>query len=80
MDGNWFGHLDAKVGFVAGVIAGLIKLFADYLLVDTYSIVLVKVFFTAVVGGFGGVIGKHLVTYSWAYIKKRFNKNKNKQP
>ncbi len=76
MDNNaWGSGLDAKVGFTSGVICGVIKLLDVYLLTDMYAVVLIKVFFTAVVGGLGGVAGKHLFTY----IKYKFF-TKNKQP
>ena len=77
MDGNWFGHMDAKVGFVSGFICGIIKLLDIYLLSDSYSVVLFKVGLTGVVGGFGGVLGKHLFTYCMAKWKEKF-KRKNK--
>lgn len=77
MDGNWFGHLDAKVGFVSGSICAVLKLLDIYLLADPYSLVLVKVLLTAILGGFGGVAGKHLFTYCVTKWKEKF-KNKNK--
>ena len=79
MDNNWFGHLDAKVGFVSGSICAVIKLLDITLLSDQYFIVLFKVFFTAILGGFGGVLGKHL----FSYLKLKYEqyiKRKNKQP
>jgi len=75
---SWFGTLDLKVGFAAGAICGIVKMFAIYLLTDVYSIVLLKVLITGIVGGIGGVIGKHFIVYAWGNIKKRLNKNKNK--
>lgn len=68
--------LDLRVGFVSGVICGVWKLLDVYLLTDVYMIVLIKVFFTAVIGGAGGVLGKYLITYCMKKWKERFNKNK----
>lgn len=67
MDHNW-DSLDTKVGFISGLICGIIKLLDIYLLTDAYAIVLLKVFITAVFGGFGGVAGKHL----FSYLKKQY--------
>ena len=72
------GDLDLKVGFFSGVICGILKMLDVYLLTDVYMIVLIKVFITAVVGGLGGVAGKHLFSYLKKQWEKRFKKNKNK--
>ncbi len=77
MDNGWFGHMDAKVGFVSGSVCAVIKLLDITLLTDAYSIVLIKVFFTAILGGFGGVLGKHLFSYVKKLIIEKF---KNKKP
>lgn len=77
--GNWFGATDMKVSFVSGAICAILKLLDIYLLTDTYFIVVMKVGLTGVVGGFGGVLGKHLFTYCMAKYKEKFNK-KNKRP
>lgn len=61
-------NIDIRVGFISGVICGMLKLLDIYLLTDTYVIVLIKVFITAVVGGLGGVAGKHL----FSYLKKQY--------
>jgi ABC-type xylose transport system permease subunit len=71
-----FGDLDLKVGFISGVLCGMIKMLDVYLLTDVYMIVLIKVFITAVVGGLGGVAGKHLFSYLKKKWEIRFNKNK----
>ena len=64
MDHNvWGGTNDTIVGFVCGVVFGVLKLLDIYLLADPYSIVLLKVLFTAIVGGLGGVAGKQLFFY-----------------
>ena len=63
-----FGDLDLRVGFISGVICGILKMLDVYLLTDVYMIVLIKVFITAVVGGLGGVAGKHL----FSYLKKQY--------
>ncbi len=63
-----FENIDIRVGFISGVICGMLKLLDIYLLTDTYVIVLIKVFITAVFGGLGGVAGKHL----FSYLKKQF--------
>ena len=76
MDNNWFGELDIKVGFAAGAICGVIKLLDVYLLTDPYSIVLIKVLITGVIGGFGGVLGKHLFTYLKKQYDIKFKKKK----
>ena len=77
MDNNWFGETDIRIGFTAGVVCAVIKLLDVYLLTDPYTIVLIKVFFTAIIGGFGGVLGKHL----FSYLKKQYDiKFKNKKP
>jgi len=60
--------VDLRVGFISGVICGIIKLLDVYLLTDVYMIVLIKVFITAVIGGLGGVAGKHL----FSYLKKQY--------
>ena len=60
--------IDTRVGFIFGVVCGIIKLLDVYLLTDVYMIVLLKVFITAVVGGLGGVAGKHL----FSYLKKQY--------
>lgn len=74
---GWGSGLDTKVGFISGVICGMLKLLDIYLLTDAYSMVLIKVFFTAVVGGLGGVAGKHL--FSWLKLKwVEYFKNKKK--
>lgn len=76
MESNeWFGQMDAKVGFVFGAVCGLLKLLDIYLLTDSYSIVLFKVLLTGVVGGFGGVLGKHL----FSFLKKKYEKFINKK-
>ena len=77
-DNTWGSSLDTKVGFISGLICGIIKLLDVYLLTDMYAVVLLKVFFTAVIGGLGGVAGKHL----FSYLKKKYEQkfNKNKQP
>ncbi len=69
-----FGDLDLKVGFVSGVICGILKLLDVYLLTDVYMIVLIKVFITAVVGGLGGVAGKHLFSYLKKLYERKFKK------
>jgi hypothetical protein len=74
-DNTWGSSLDTKVGFASGLICGIVKLLDVYLLTDMYAIVLLKVFFTAVVGGLGGVCGKHLFTW----VKAKYF-TKNKQP
>ena len=60
--------LDVKVGFFSGMVCGILKLLDVYLLTDVYMVVLIKVFITAVVGGLGGVAGKHL----FSYLKKQY--------
>jgi hypothetical protein len=74
-DNTWGSSLDTKVGFASGLICGIVKLLDVYLLTDMYAVVLLKVFFTAVVGGLGGVCGKHLFTW----VKAKYF-TKNKQP
>jgi len=76
MESNWGTGLDTRVGFVSGVICGVLKLLDIYLLADPYMVVLFKVFITAVVGGLGGVAGKHLFSYLKLQWIKHFNKNK----
>jgi ABC-type xylose transport system permease subunit len=66
--------VDLRVGFISGVICGIIKLLDVYLLTDVYMIVLLKVFITAVVGGLGGVAGKHLFTYLKKQYELKFKK------
>jgi ABC-type xylose transport system permease subunit len=66
--------IDLRVGFISGVICGIIKLLDVYLLTDVYMIVLLKVFITAVVGGLGGVAGKHLFTYLKKQYELKFKK------
>lgn len=66
MEQNWAS--DTKVGFISGLIVGVLKLLDVYLLTDVYMIVLLKVFITAVVGGLGGVAGKHL----FLWLKKQY--------
>ena len=73
MDLNWVSG-DAKIGFISGVICGVLKLLDVYLLTDVYMIVLIKVFITAVVGGLGGVAGKHLFTYLKKKYEQKFKK------
>ena len=68
--------VDLRVGFISGVICGIIKLLDVYLLTDVYMIVLLKVFITAVVGGLGGVAGKHLFTYLKKQYELKFKKKK----
>lgn len=75
MDLNWMSN-DSKVACVIGVVCGLFKLLDIYLLTDAYVVVLLKVFVTAVVGGVGGVAGKHL----FSYLKTKYLKFKNKKP
>ena len=76
MEHNWWGsHNDAVVGAISGVAFGLVKFLDIYLLADPYMIVLIKVFITAVVGGLGGVAGKHL----FSYLKKKWTDYKNKK-
>lgn len=65
---------DLWVGLASGTICGVIKFLDIYLLTDPYTIVLLKVFFTAVIGGFGGVAGKHL----FSYLKKLWLDKKKK--
>lgn len=77
MENNWFGALDAKVGFVSGAICGVLKLLDIYLLTDAYSIVLIKVLLTGVVGGFGGVLGKHLFSYLKKIYERKFKNKKS---
>lgn len=69
---------DLHMGFWSGVVLGLLKLLDIYLLTDVYFIVLIKVLFTAVVGGLGGVAGKQLFFYLKKQLEQRFIKNKNK--
>lgn len=66
MEQNWSS--DTKVGFFSGLIVGILKLLDVYLLTDMYMVVLLKVFITAVVGGLGGVAGKHL----FLWLKKKY--------
>lgn len=73
---NWGSAMDVKVGAISGAICAVLKLLDIYLLADPYMIILLKVFITAVLGGAGGVLGKHLVTYCMKKWKERFNKNK----
>jgi len=84
MDYNNFGSaIDTRIGFISGAICAIIKLLDIYLLADPYMVVVVKVLFTAVAGGFGGVAGKHLYTMfrDWCVKKWReYYKNKKKQP
>lgn len=68
------GDLDLRVGFISGVICGILKLLDVYLLTDSYMIVLIKVFITAVVGGLGGVAGKHLFSYLKKQYERKFKK------
>lgn len=68
---NW---VDIWVGAISGVVCGIIKFLDIYLLADNYFMVLVKVFVTAVVGGAGGVAGKHLIAYGMKKIKEKFKK------
>ncbi len=75
---GWGSGLDTKVGFISGMIFGMLKLLDIYLLTDSYSMVLVKVFFTAVIGGLGGVAGKHLFSFLKLQWVKYFNKKTNK--
>jgi len=77
MEHQWGSGLDTKVGFISGLICGMLKLLDIYLLTDSYSMVLIKVFFTAVVGGLGGVAGKHLFSFLKLQWVKYFNKNKH---
>lgn len=63
---GWIG--DRGIGLISGVICGVLKFLDIYLLTDVYMVVLIKVFFTAVVGGLGGVAGKHL----FSYLKKQY--------
>ena len=65
---NGFENMDIRVGFISGVICGILKMLDITLLTDTYVIVLLKVFVTAVIGGLGGVAGKHL----FSYLKKQY--------
>lgn len=65
-----------KVWFIIGAIVGILKMLDIYLLTNSYVVVLIKVFFTAVIGGAGGVLGKFLITYGMKKWKERFNKNK----
>ena len=65
---------DIKVGFVSGLVFGLIKFLDIYLLTDVYVVVLLKVFITAVVGGLGGVAGKHLFSYLKKLYDNKFKK------
>jgi hypothetical protein len=74
--GNWFGTGDIKLGFVSGAICGFFKFLDIYLLTDAYSIVLFKVLLTGVVGGFGGVLGKHLFSYLKKIYEQKFKKKK----
>lgn len=65
--------VDIWVGLISGVICGFIKFLDIYLLTDAYSMVLFKVFITAIIGGAGGVLGKHIVTFlikKWKERKK----------
>lgn len=66
--------LDTKVGFISGLAVGLWKLLDIYLLTDAYMIVLLKVLITAVVGGLGGVAGKHLFYYLKKLYERKFKK------
>lgn len=75
MDNNvWGDSMDIRVAAISGAICAVLKLLDIYLLSDTYSIVLIKVFITAILGGAGGVLGKHLITYIMKKWKERFNK------
>lgn len=74
--GNWFGALDAKVGFISGAVCGVIKLLDIYLLTDAYTVVLVKVLLTGIVGGFGGVLGRHLFSFVKDRLKRKFKNQK----
>lgn len=67
---------DTRFGFCVGAVCGFFKLLDIYLLTDSYMLVLVKVLFTGVVGGFGGVLGKYL----FSYLKKKYEDYKNKKP
>jgi hypothetical protein len=68
--GDWW------TAVIMGIICAVIKLLDIHLLADPYMIVLVKVFFTAVIGGAGGVLGKHLIGYAMKKWKEKFKKNK----
>ena len=67
---------DTRIAIIFGFICGILKLLDIHLLVDSYIIVCVKVLFTGIVGGIGGVIGKHIITYTMKKWKNRFTKNK----
>jgi len=76
MEQGWFGTSDLKMGFISGAILGFFKFLDIYLLTDAYVIVLLKVLITGIIGGFGGVAGKHLFSYLKKQYELRFNKNK----
>ena len=76
MEHNWGNGLDTRVGFISGAICAILKLLDIYLLTDPYSIVLIKVLLTAIVGGLGGVAGKQLFFYLKKLYDKKFTKNK----
>lgn len=65
---NGLENTDIRIAIISGMICGIIKMLDITLLTDTYVIVLLKVFITAVIGGLGGVAGKHL--FSW--LKKKY--------
>jgi len=73
MEYNWPSG-DVRMGFVSGVICGVIKFLDIYLLTDIYVVVLIKVFITAVIGGLGGVAGKHLFSYLKKLYEQKFKK------
>ena len=80
MDYNWNGSSgDLIVATISGVVVGFIKWLDIYLLTDAYSMVLFKVFITAIIGGAGGVVGKHIITFIIKKWKDKF-KNKTNQP
>lgn len=65
---------DLQVGLWTGMILGIIKLLDIYLLTDSYFIVCVKVAFTAVIGGLGGVAGKQLFFWLKNKYEQKFKK------
>jgi hypothetical protein len=73
MEYNWQSG-DVRMGFISGVICGVLKFLDIYLLTDVYMVVLIKVFITAVIGGLGGVAGKHLFSYLKKKIEEKFKK------
>jgi hypothetical protein len=76
MEHQWGDSLDIRIGAISGAICAILKLLDIYLLADPYMIVLFKVFLTAILGGAGGVLGKHLVTFLMKKWKEKFSKNK----